>query len=103
MLWLKRQEQTIKWAVINVTRCLEYLFNIWPFTTTKIGRKNIKFTKISSILCQILNEHFEKWPKFFNVMPKWQNLPNMVTLAVIPVRIPLKPTYYYLKDVLEKD
>ena len=39
----------------SATRCLEYLYNIWPFTTTKICQKPNKILQSKFKFSQLLN------------------------------------------------
>ena len=45
-----------KWRVTSVTRWLDYLFNIWPFTRMKIGPIANNLAQNGSIFFQILNK-----------------------------------------------
>ena len=40
----------------SVTRLLDYLFSIWPFTTMKICPKTKQFAKVCSKFCQIFSK-----------------------------------------------
>ena len=56
---------TIKiWLGISVTRWLDYLFHIWPFTKMKCCPIPFKFCQKGSKFCQILNEPFQNWYSF---------------------------------------
>ena len=57
----------------TVTRWLDYLANIWPFTTMNIRPKHLQFNKVSSIFFQVLYESFQNVKSFFYIMPKWRN------------------------------
>ena len=58
----------------SVTRLLDYLFNIWSFQALRICPKAYKICQskvkfIANSKCTL-----SKWPKFLNVVPKWQNV-----------------------------
>ena len=58
----------------SVTTWSDYLFNIWPFTTMKIGLiANIIFRSMLKIV-SITTNTFQKMTKSFKI------LPNLVTL-----------------------
>ena len=52
-------------AVVSVTKwILDYLFNIWPFTTVKICQKHLKFTKVSLKFYPVLTEPIQNCQSF---------------------------------------
>ena len=57
----------------SVTRWLDHLFNIWPFSTMRICP--ILFLSWQSELTILPNTKwtYSKWPKFINVVLEWQN------------------------------
>ena len=62
-LFLRNGEKMVR---ISVTRLLDYLFNICSFTTLKICQQNFK-------ALPDIKWTLSKWPKFFNIVPKWRN------------------------------
>ena len=66
----------------SVTRLLDYLFNIWTFKTMEQCQKHLKFTKVRSKLCQILNDPFLSGDSLFTSCLSGKISPNLVTLVV---------------------
>ena len=56
-----------------MTRCWEYLPNIWPFTTIWFGPKQAEFSKVGSKFLPNTNVTLKKLPNIFNIFPKWWN------------------------------
>ena len=79
--WKNKLKLTIKiWLGISVTRWLDYLFHIWPFTKMKCCPIPFKFCQKGSKFCQILNEPFQNWYSFFVLCQSGEILPSLITL-----------------------
>ena len=67
------------WICVSVTRWLDNLFNVWPFTIMKCPQKQKIFAKAGSKCCQILNYQkvaldfliFDKMAKFHQIWSHW--------------------------------
>ena len=67
----------------SVTRCLDYLFNIWPFRwSIQKSCKHSELCKSRLHLCQILKEALKKLPKTLKMSQSGKILPILVTLKV---------------------
>ena len=64
----------------SVTWWLDYLFNIWPFTTMRMCPKYLKFTKVCTKLCQIQNEPFQNGQSCSTTCLSGEISPNLITL-----------------------
>ena len=67
----------------SVTWWLDYLFNIWPFTTMRMCPKYIKIYQ--SMWKIIQNEHFQNGRSCLNSWLSGEILPNLVTLHVCAI------------------
>ena len=65
--------QQQKYLPISVTRLLDYLFNIWAFTTLIICPKAHKICQSKLKMFPNTKLTLSKRPKFFNAVPKWGN------------------------------
>ena len=87
----------------KVTRCLYYLFNIWPLTTMNFAQEYKKLTKVGLIFCQILAKiakdcwnfaqsgHTESAPNIFS-----SKFPNRLNLRLSKIKFLLLPTLQLL-------
>ena len=64
---------------------MDRLFNFWPFRAMKICHIAYNINQSNLQFFHSLNESLSKWPKFLNIVPKWWNSPNLVTLAHNPM------------------
>ena len=63
-------------ATVSVTRRLVYFYNIWPFTTKKIGLSRLKFLKIAK-------ENPKKLPMWPNFAKSGRTGPVIIKWVVI--------------------
>ena len=82
-LQVKNHSESNPGAPISVTRWLNFVFSIWPFTTMKTFKKQIKFTKVSSKFCKIPTEPFQHGQILVTSCQSGEISPNLVTLAPI--------------------
>ena len=66
----------------SVTKGMDYLFNIRPFTTMKMCTTASIFDKVSSKCGQILIEISKKSPKISKISLSGVISPNLVTLLL---------------------
>ena len=64
----------------SVTWWLDYLFNIWPFTTMRMCPKYIKITKVCSKVWHIQKEPFQNGQSCLASCLSGEISPNLVTL-----------------------
>ena len=63
-----------------MTRWVVYWFNICHLQHCTFDQNNIKYAKVSSKFCQIVNEPFQKSQNFITSRQSGEILPNLVTL-----------------------
>ena len=57
----------------SVTRWLDCLFNIWPFSIIIIFSIEFKICQSKLKILPNTKSGHSKWPKFFNIVPEWRN------------------------------
>ena len=84
----------------SVTRCLNNLFHIWPFTTVKVNQYcgNPLCAKVGSKGCQIQKNLVEKLPMTFKISHSCKIAANLVTLWLLGLSLVAKSVIVFNID-----
>ena len=84
-----------RWEGNQCDQIAGLFFNIWPFTSM---RNLPKVYKIWQSRVKILPNRkwtLEKLPKSLKILPKWRNLPNLITLEGMQCDIKVGPWQFF--------